>query len=269
MMNNLTMTHTRKTSAVMLVGFGLLVSLLAFLALGISQARASVSVAPAAALSVPLPAGAIIVGETGAITLTDSIDGGFVGTVSLANSYADPVVVAFINTRNDNEAINVRVHNVTQNGFEIFMEEPDNGTHGTERVSYIVVEKGHHAINGGIEVEAGTVDTDSVHRTGQSAPRDGVAVDFAPRFRSTPIVLTTLNSYNNGAFMSSVAYEVTAGGFSTQRESVHAPPAVSETIAGSPSRQAEASLRVSPTKSALAQTAVWTGFPISRIRSIF
>ncbi|HSH05819.1 MAG TPA: FG-GAP-like repeat-containing protein [Anaerolineae bacterium] len=158
-----------------------------------------------------------VVGETGRVSLNNSIDGGYVATVNLAHTYNNPVVVAFMNTYNRAESVDVRVRNVTSNSFELFMQEPDNGGHFSESVSYIVVEAGRYQLYGGLEFEAGTVDTNSVHVTGN--PFGGVTVPFSEAFATTPAVLHTLNSYNNGDFMSSVVSSVGNNDFVVQQES--------------------------------------------------
>ncbi|MBE2199183.1 MAG: hypothetical protein IAE79_11265 [Anaerolinea sp.] len=157
-----------------------------------------------------------MLGETGRVTLSNSIDNGIVETVNLAYSYHDPVVVAFINSANGTESVEVRVRNVTSDSFEVFMEEPDDQSHQSETISYIVLEKGHYQLDGGLEIAAGTVETDAVHRTGDAFA--GEPVTFTTPFAVAPAILHTLNSYNNGAFMSSIAHASSAAGFTIQQE---------------------------------------------------
>ena len=78
------------------------------------------------------------VGETGSVNLPNIFPTEV--TVNLTHTYIDPVVVAFINTRNGDESIDVRVRNVTTNSFQIFMLEPDLGGLVAETASYIVME---------------------------------------------------------------------------------------------------------------------------------
>lgn len=152
-----------------------------------------------------------IIGETGRVNVTTSWQ-----TVNLTNSYTDPVVVAFINSRNGDESVDVRVRNVTGNSFQIFMEEPDNGGHLAETASYIVMEKGRYLLEGNLVVEAGAIDTASMHIGGN--PYGGDLVTFSHPFITPPAVLHTLNSYANGDFMSSAVYAVTTTSFTTQQE---------------------------------------------------
>ena len=87
------------------------------------------------------------VGETGRVELGGTVDNGVSAVVNLRHSYTDPVVVAFINTRNGDQSVQVRVRAVTSSSFEVFMQEPDNQGHNPETVSYIVVEKGRHTLD--------------------------------------------------------------------------------------------------------------------------
>lgn len=170
------------------------------------------------------------IGETGSIELSSTIDAGVLEVVDLRNSYVDPVVVAFINSRNGNESVQVRVDRVTGDQFAIFMEEPDGQGHAAETVSYLVMERGTHYLADGRTVEAGSVDTDTVHRGADAFAGDAVA--FAADFDSAPAVLHGLNSYTNGDFMASMATAVDADGFQIGLEAAETGAAAAvETVA--------------------------------------
>lgn len=157
-----------------------------------------------------------IIGETGRVELSGTVDDGVVADVTLRNSYSDPVVVAFINTRNGNHSVHVRVSDVAGDGFRIFMEEPSGGSHTAETVSYIVMERGSHALADGRLVEAGSVDTDTVHVGGDDYAGD--AVVFAAAFGGAPAVVHGLNSYANGDFMASMVTAVESDGLQIGQE---------------------------------------------------
>lgn len=84
------------------------------------------------------------------------MDGSFVGengsvnagqnwvTVNLANTFAKPVVLLSGLSSNDAQAATIRVRNVTQNSFEVRVQEWDylDGIHPNEQLSYLVVEGG-------------------------------------------------------------------------------------------------------------------------------
>jgi len=73
--------------------------------------------------------------ETGQVELTDTIDLGVKAQIEFRHVYNDPVVVAFINTRNGDESVSPRVKDVTSTGCTIYMQEPDHQNHSPETVS--------------------------------------------------------------------------------------------------------------------------------------
>ncbi len=193
-----------------------------------------------------------IIGEVGKITLTNTIDAGHYATVTFQHQYKAPVVVAFIMTRNGEEAsIDARVRNVQSGSCEIFMQKPGGGSHPAEDVSYMVMEKGVHTITDylsdgwgpdklgqGILVEAGTVTTSEVHRDGFSFSELGERVYYSDVFvnyrrnSDHPVLLHTLNTHNNGQFMStSVSHSTLHTNFWIRQEAAGSgSPAVFEEI---------------------------------------
>lgn len=166
------------------------------------------------------------VGETGRVAVSD-----LGARVETRYTYANPVVVAFINTRNEGQSVDVRVTDVTRNSFRVFLQEPPGTepTHPDEYVSYIVMEEGQHELEGGLVVEAGLQLTSAVHRGGQGFTGD--LISFTTPFTATPAVLTTLNTHNNNAFMSSLATTVLLGSFKISQEALETnSPSVSESI---------------------------------------
>ncbi len=185
------------------------------------------------------------IGETGRITLGDTVDSGVSETVTLRNSYTDPVVVAFINTRNGDQSVQVRVSDVTGSSFVIFMEEPDGQGHNPESVSYVVMERGSHFLADGRKVEAGSVDTATTHRGASGFAGDGVS--FSAGFDGAPAVLHGLNSYANGDFMASMATAVDADGFEIGLEAAETGAAAAvETVAWIAFEPGEGTLDGSP-----------------------
>ncbi|MEO1258231.1 MAG: Ig-like domain-containing protein [Bacteroidota bacterium] len=78
-----------------------------------------------------------VFGETGKMNLTNAW-----ATVSLNTNYTKPVVIFGGISNNDSEPVNVRVRNVTNNSFEVRLQEWDylDGNHSPEEVSFIIVE---------------------------------------------------------------------------------------------------------------------------------
>ena len=76
-------------------------------------------------------------GETGTLNLTNAWT-----TVALSRQYSKPVVIFGGTSNNDTDPVTIRVRNVTENSFEVRLQEWNyqDGTHGTESVSYVVVE---------------------------------------------------------------------------------------------------------------------------------
>ncbi|HSH05112.1 MAG TPA: LamG-like jellyroll fold domain-containing protein [Anaerolineae bacterium] len=220
-MNPKTYPFIRLLSALFVAG-----SLLAGLGWWVTTAVATNAVTPNAlpttnstpsSTPISLMSNATTIGETGQVALLNTIDGGHTAIITFSQPYNDPVVVAFINTRNQNAAVDVRVRNVTSVNFELFMEKQGNAVHNPEVVSYIIMEKGHFLLDNGLEVKAGSIDTNSTHVNG--ALYSGVPITFSQPFDVTPVVLHTLNSYNKTNFMSSIAYNVTPKGFRLQQQS--------------------------------------------------
>ncbi|MCD6531942.1 DUF2341 domain-containing protein [bacterium] len=168
--------------------------------------------------------------EVGTVSVNSTIDAGTVVPVSFSKTYTNPVVVAYIATRNGGQSVDVRVRNVTSSGFEVFMEEPDNEGHATETVCWMVAEAGSWiGIDDALRIEAGTHSTSSVHREGSSFGGD--VVNFGNSFSSTPSVFATLNTYNNGAFMSTHTHGLSTTQFVVQQEAGGSgAPAATETI---------------------------------------
>ncbi len=79
-------------------------------------------------------------------------------TVTLSSDFIDPVVIVGPPTYRDAEAGLVRVRNVQSDSFEIQFAEWTyaDGEHGTENVSYLVMESGIHEMSDGSVWEAGS-----------------------------------------------------------------------------------------------------------------
>ncbi len=110
--------------------------------------------------------------------------------VEFNDTFIDPVVVAKPLSCNENEPAVVRIGNVDSRGFDIRIQEWDylDGTHTTENVSYIVMERGSYILEDGTKVEAGRFDTDTTGSFGW--------VDFSQTFNQVPVVTSTVSSFN-------------------------------------------------------------------------
>jgi hypothetical protein len=151
--------------------------------------------------------------------------------VQFRNTYEDPIVLAYIPSRNNPESLDVRVNNVTSTGMEIFIEDPNaDGITNPETVTYLVLEKGRHSFANGLVIEAGVLNTSNHHASPGGFGGDPVL--FSQAFVSQPVVLHTLNTYNNGAFKSSVCDSVNTTQMTLAQETAQtSTPTAAEDIA--------------------------------------
>lgn len=157
------------------------------------------------------------IAETGRLTITNEINQVAATTVNFRNSYTTPIIVGYIPTRANGESLDIRITNKTATGFDIFIDDPDaNGIAAAETVVYLVVEQGRHNFASGLSIEAGTHNTASAHVSPGAFGGDVVA--FSAPFGGTPVMLHSLNSYNNMAFKSAVCDSATNTQFTIAQE---------------------------------------------------
>lgn len=163
------------------------------------------------------------VGETGTVSLNGTIDASTpsYASVTFSKTYDSPVVVTYMTTNNGAQSIGTRVRNLSGGSCEIFMEEPDGAaSHTTETIAYMVLEAGVHTIDG-VDMEAGIVNfnpnnnADWIHHEGE-ATGVGYGVNFVKSFDTTPVLLCSLVTHNNGNFMESAVNSITSSGFNAQ-----------------------------------------------------
>lgn len=156
----------------------------------------------------PPPPSAGSMGEAGRTTVSQN-DAGQWHTVSLQNSYTDPVVVMGPASYNGSEATTVRVRNVTSTSFEFQLDEWDylNGPHADETVSYLVVEAGSHELSDGTMLQAERLN--SVNHTWEN-------VAFDASFAQQPVVFAQTTTYNGGAAVVTRLKNITKTGFSVR-----------------------------------------------------
>ena len=137
--------------------------------------------------------------------------------VTFQHSYSvAPVVVARPPSYNGSDPGVVRIRNVTTTDFEIaFQEWPyKDGNHTTETIPYLVVEPGSHTLSGGLELDAGTTSTDESYQTlcpGSNSQTS--TVGFNTVFGSTPVVLTSVVSFNEADTVNSRVKSVFTSSF--------------------------------------------------------
>ena len=127
--------------------------------------------------------------------------------VEFSEAFSDPVVVAKPLSYNGGDPAVLRIRNVDSTGFDIRIQEWDylDGTHTTENVSYIVMERGNYILEDGAKVEAGTFDTDTTSSFGW--------VDFSQTFNQEPVVITAVSSYHEADTVTTRVRNISINGF--------------------------------------------------------
>lgn len=126
--------------------------------------------------------------------------------VKFASTYQQPIVITGPVSMQDRAPVTVRVRNVTATGFEIrLLPWPYlPAAHGTETLSYLVVEKGRHTLADGSRIEAGQM-TGSLR---------SAIVSFQSSFTRVPVLLTTLTTCNDAEAISGRVLPLQKKGFS-------------------------------------------------------
>ncbi len=108
--------------------------------------------------------------------------------VSFAEPYERPIVIAGPPQSADTDPCTVRIRNVTTDGFDLRLTEwpYQDGEHGQEQVSYLVVEEGTSTLEDGSVIVAGSF----------SGTTNWRQVNFPTSFTQTPVVLTSVTSVN-------------------------------------------------------------------------
>jgi len=127
------------------------------------------------------------IGEAGIVT-ADQADRDEWHTVSLDEDVTDPVAFAQVMSYDGSDPCHVRLRSVGSTGFEFQIEEWDylDGPHTTERIGYVVCEKGVHLLDGGIPIEIGTTSTTHAWST----------IDFPGPVRTDPTLITRCQTRN-------------------------------------------------------------------------
>ncbi len=175
--------------------------------------------------------------ETGRVTIPDSIDavGGGWETVTLTQSYVNPVVIAGALTHNNSHTLFTRVRMVNSTTFEIGMQSPceNLGTYAgpngsdpspeqdvcppaagwqAETAYYWVMEEGVWEFPTGEEVEAFTTSVNAI-RSGAGGTTPLLQQELMHTFASSDVVVFhTINSDNDPDFVVSTATSDTSVG---------------------------------------------------------
>lgn len=127
--------------------------------------------------------------------------------VTFNKPFLDPVVVAKPLSFNGSDYAVVRIRNVTRNGFEIRIQEWDylDGWQLQETVSYMAMERGGYILKDGTRVEAHEFETNIMSGF--------ETVKFKNTFRSIPVVIGHVSTFNGEDAITTRVRNVNSQGF--------------------------------------------------------
>ncbi|MEL7192307.1 MAG: SdrD B-like domain-containing protein [Bacteroidota bacterium] len=128
-----------------------------------------------------------VIGESGMVTVSQNNFGQW-HTLNYNNTYEKPVIIMQSLTSGDVNPAHVRVRNTGHMKTEFQIEEWDyqDGYHGAENISYIILEQGTHTLSDGTTIEAGYTNIGSSFSS----------VSLNGGYTATPVVLTQVASDN-------------------------------------------------------------------------
>jgi hypothetical protein len=146
--------------------------------------------------------------------------------VNFKQRFVEPIVVVKPMSSNGGQPAVVRIRNVDPSGFEVRIQEWDylDGRHAREQANYIVVEKGTHVLENGARVEAGDMQV--------SMTRGFESVPFRTRFPTSPVLLSSVTTYNDGKAVVTRQSSVSDTGFDLrlQEQEANAEDHTEETV---------------------------------------
>ena len=127
--------------------------------------------------------------------------------VTLNRSFIEPVVIASAISYSGHEPAVIRIRNLTGSGFEVSVQEWDylDGWHAIEQINYTVIESGSYELPGGTRVEAGQFKANAV--------KSFASIKFSQCFNTIPVVITTINSAEQGDAVAMRLKNITITGF--------------------------------------------------------
>ncbi|MEO0534037.1 MAG: CAP domain-containing protein [Cyanobacteria bacterium P01_A01_bin.123] len=164
-----------------------------------------------------------VIGEYGKLSLNHQWK-----TITLDDTYDNPVVIVSDPSLNGSDPAAIRLRNITDSTFQVRLQEPNykDGKHTNESVSYLVMEAGDWELADGTRLSAGTRNSnrltskgfDSVNLTG---------------FESAPTVLSQVQTFNGGDWVTTRTTGQTSNGFKVamqEEEALNQGTHVQETI---------------------------------------
>ncbi len=135
-------------------------------------------------------------------------------TITLDRTYNNPVIFAPSVSFNGGQPAAVRISNVTNNSFEVYLQEPSNldGSHTFETFSYFVFEAGTYQLSDGTLLEVGKLDTDA------TTNNNWENIDFDLNFTNTPVIFSQVQTDNESDLVRTRQRNATASGFQLSME---------------------------------------------------
>ncbi|MGG7567870.1 CARDB domain-containing protein [Rhodovulum sp. DZ06] len=130
--------------------------------------------------------------------------------LSFNETYDDPVVIAFVQSRQGLQPVTVRVDELTGTGATLRLQEPNHldGGHAAEAVTVMVVEAGTWLMPDGSVMQAGVAQLDGTTANGFEA------ITLERGFDAAPVLLTQVQSSNGADFVVTRTKDVGPDGFS-------------------------------------------------------
>ena len=142
------------------------------------------------------------------------------------NTFVNPVLVAKIVSQNSDDPCVIRLNNIDADGFDIQLQEWDyqDGVHGIETVSYMVMERGSYILDDGTLVEAGHFSS--------NAMLSFENINFTQEFNLTPVVTASITSFNGTATVTGRMHDISTSGLSfiLQEQEANDKSHVAETV---------------------------------------
>lgn len=127
--------------------------------------------------------------------------------VEFQRSFTDPIVVVKPPTGAGGDPATVRIDDVQSEGFWVRIQEWAylDGSHMTERVGYIVVERGHHPLPDGSWLEAGRLEV--------SGDQGYLPYDFGAPFGAVPVVIGNVATMHDASPVTTRMRSIEQSGF--------------------------------------------------------
>lgn len=170
--------------------------------------------------------------ETGQSVVNPTIDSSGANwlTVNTQKNYKRPIVIASLMTHNNDNSLSVRVRSVGTNSFQIGLQSPCenynrygntspppanrcpiSGSWQAETVQWMVIEEGTWIFPDGTKIEAYKLNSNTVRSKFGGNANAATVVNYSHTYTAAPIVLHTINTFNDSNWISSTVWGRTGG----------------------------------------------------------